>query len=507
MMINGVEIGYIVVITIVLYELNGASSASFITGFPSYVVDIHRNDRCPYLYPNSRHHDRTKKNDDGSSCVSLFERDRRQEQGFRRKRQSDDLFVAGSDSSSRWNTDADLNLKPPRNVTDSAADSVDIDIDIDIDIGIGIGIDIDIDIGKNSEKQQKQKQKQQKQKQKQQKQQQQQQQQQQPQQQQSGSNSVSDISKGEASSLNKGNGEPLVKTLTMETLNGGPSLIFAMARRMLFWDDDDVDEDNDGSRPRRKRTNNNRNYAKNNNDNNDKARPKPIRIPRPKEKIVPRWHLYDGIADANPSFRMEPPAMNNRGYASTIRRNSRKRGKVSLWRHALRIYDKMKAEELEQQQLVRNKQHHPSTATILRTTEHFEAASVACAKLGLWREALGIYREIVDMGTNGGRKDLDVTDNLMLSLVGACVRAARMRRKQGFAADEQRAPLDAVRDILVRLEVEHGIPLRSSHGRFLHWIGFYSVNPIFSFLVHIFLFSTSQSIRTIINTCKPLLVK
>jgi len=155
--------------------------------------------------------------------------------------------------------------------------------------------------------------------------------------------------------------------------------------------------------------------------------------------------------------------MNNRGYASTIRRNSRKRGKASLWRHALRMYDKMKAEESEQQHLINIKERHPSTATVLRITEHFEAASVACSKLGLWREALGIYHEVDEIETNGNRKDVTVTENLILSLVGSCVRASRMRRKQKFSEAEQREPLDAVKEILKGLRQNHGLDLKSRH--------------------------------------------
>merc|ERR1711957_419771 len=128
------------------------------------------------------------------------------------------------------------------------------------------------------------------------------------------------------------------------------------------------------------------------------------------------------------------------------------------------MYDKMKAEELEQQRLINiNQNQPPSTATILRTTEHFEAACVACAKLGLWREALGIYNEVVEIEANGNRKDVSVTENLVLSLIGSCVRAARMRRKQKFTEEDQRKSLDAVREILEGLEQNHGLGLESRY--------------------------------------------
>jgi len=412
-MINGIEI--VSFALLVITELNGTVATAFISPSVSYSLgDINGHKRFHY----NTGHDRTKYNYKANGA--LFEKDRRREQGYRRKRKGADVEV-DSDSSSGLKDTALITRKSYRKSTNIN----------EIDIVSNTESRNDLVTSSSSIAQQTRV-----------------------------NNTYSDIDGKELSSLNKGAMEPQ-KTLTMETLTGGPSLIFAMARRMLFWDDDN--DESDGSYQQGKRDNSsNKSRSKNKNKNN-KSLPKPRRIPRPKEKIVPRWHPYDGIADANPSFRMEPPAMNNRGYASIIRRNSRKRGKVSLWRHALRMYDKMKAEELEQQHQIQTKQRHPSTATILRTTEHFEAASVAYAKLGLWREVLGIYREIVEKSTIGGRDDLAITDNLILSIVRACVRAAKMRKKQKFNEKEQRAPLDAVKDILDGLEVNHGISLESRH--------------------------------------------
>lgn len=260
--------------------------------------------------------------------------------------------------------------------------------------------------------------------------------------------------KQEAESSEEESPEKDINTPIMQTLTGGPSLIFAMARRMLSWDD----EFYQGTTL------------------NDKSS-----SPRPVEKSVPRWHPHDGIADANPSFRSRSPAMNNQGYASLIKRNSRKRGKASLWRHSLRVYDKMKAEEA--QQTYSATQRYPGTS-IRRSMEHFEAALVACAKLGLWREALGIYREIVE--NEHKRRDLTITDNVILSLVGACVRAAKMRQKQNWSIDEQRAPLDSVRDIL--LDENQDIKIGSIH-----------INRLSAAYQHIGLISeSSQLIQTLL---------
>jgi hypothetical protein len=128
--------------------------------------------------------------------------------------------------------------------------------------------------------------------------------------------------------------QPLVKTI-----GGGTELMFEMARRMLFFDDQ-------------------------------------------KQRVLPRWHPHSGISDNNPSFRTQSPIMNNQGYAQTIWRNVRKRNKPSLWRHALRTYSRM------------NTTTAPSVLNIQPSTAHHAGALLACAKLGLWERALEILDSV-----------------------------------------------------------------------------------------------------------------
>lgn len=208
--------------------------------------------------------------------------------------------------------------------------------------------------------------------------------------------------------------KPLVKTL-----GGGTSLMFEMARRMLVWDN-------------------------------------------PKQKnILPRWHPHSGISDVNPSFRTQSPIMNNQGYAGTIWRNVRKRGKPSLWRYALRTYNRMK--ELEEDS-------KNSVLKIERSNVHHEGAMLACAKLGLWQEALDIYRYVEETATTNPtqvattrrRKAVCVTDNMLLSVVSACVRGSQHVNAQA-SLQERRAPLDAAVHVLLEMEEKHGLPLVARH--------------------------------------------
>ena len=75
--------------------------------------------------------------------------------------------------------------------------------------------------------------------------------------------------------------------------------------------------------------------------------------------------------------------MNNQGFAQSIWRNVRKRNKPSLWRQALRTYDRMAV--LEQA---------PDNVLVQRSNIHHEGAMVACGKLGLWQRALEIYHHV-----------------------------------------------------------------------------------------------------------------
>jgi pentatricopeptide repeat protein len=245
----------------------------------------------------------------------------------------------------------------------------------------------------------------------------------------------------------------------IQTLSGGVSLIFSMARRMLLWDEEVY-------------------YQQHWND----ASPTPdsgSNIPP-----LPKWHPYDGIADLNPSFRSEAPVMNNEGYAQTIRRNSRKKGKASLWRYALRTYYKMKEIELEQaEQKVGN---NPDHFMIQRQTEHYEAVLVACGKLGLFREAMRIYQDVLDMEEKEDAKvpspilSSNITENrtlkrvsrgeldmktqkdpirptkyMIISLIKSCV------RQKDCSKDEKLSSLDTVRDMLLSLKEKKTIPVES----------------------------------------------
>lgn len=179
-------------------------------------------------------------------------------------------------------------------------------------------------------------------------------------------------------------------------------------------------------------------------------------------EVLPRWHPHAGIADANPSFRTQSPIMNNQGYAGIIWRNVRKRNKPSLWRYALRTYNRMKTLEQDSQD---------SPLKIERTNVHHEGALLACDKLGLWQEALDIYCHVEETATTNQtvvattrrRKAVCVTDNMVLSLVSACVRGSKQMDRMETSLEERRAPLDVATQILLELEVKHGLPLVARH--------------------------------------------
>jgi len=192
----------------------------------------------------------------------------------------------------------------------------------------------------------------------------------------------------------------------IETIGGGTSTIFEMARRMLVWNDEPTSENtNDG--------------------------------------ILPRWHPHSGISDVNPSFRTKAPAMSNTGYAGQIWRNVRKRNKPSLWRHALRTYDRM-------EETSRNNAN--SVLRIERSTSHHEGALLACAKLGLWKKSLELFQGVET-----------VTDNMVLSVVKACVRASKTLKRENTTVEERKAPLDAAVNILEDVRADQDFPLMARH--------------------------------------------
>lgn len=185
---------------------------------------------------------------------------------------------------------------------------------------------------------------------------------------------------------------------------------------------------------------------------------------------LPRWHPARGISDLNPEFRTHAPVMNAQGYASLIWRNVRKRNKPSLWRHALRTYDRM---------------HHPiaNQTAVGRTlieprNTHHEGALLACAKLGLWERALAIFEtvkrqehEFADRLASRGslstsskppkrmpQSPIHVTDSMILSLIRAAVRAVRNYRGETTSENVQdrRKPLDHVVQILLHSNTSSG---------------------------------------------------
>ena len=132
-----------------------------------------------------------------------------------------------------------------------------------------------------------------------------------------------------------------------------------MARRMLVWDDDlyrglndagrrDGDNDNDSS--------SSGSGSGTTNAASPTASPTAANAaPRAAaaSSVPPRWRpaRMGGVSNVNPAFRTEAPVMNNAGYAGVIRRNSRKRNKPSMWRHALRVHVRMgELERMKQEQ-------------------------------------------------------------------------------------------------------------------------------------------------------------
>ena len=303
----------------------------------------------------------------------------------------------------------------------------------------------------------------------------------------------------------------------LRTIRGGQSEIFSMARRMMVWNEDFG-------------------YSTTTSTSSSSSSSSSSNT-TPSIKPLPRWHPHEGIGDSNPSFRSKSPPMNNKGYALLIRRNSRKRNKQSLWRHAYRTYHKMKTLEEEQQQEIQNNNGKLTSSKILimRHVIHYEAALVSCAKLGLWREALSIFQNVVEVmekqkrmveeegmnstftsyvQTSDGKMvkrripRIVVTDNMILAIVSACVRGSKVKQIQppdvtsnnhasntnsetntnsntssnsnnkASQLEARREPLDCAREILLSMEEKYNIPLVSIHVNQLasayHHIGLYS---------------------------------
>jgi len=226
-----------------------------------------------------------------------------------------------------------------------------------------------------------------------------------------------------------------------KTMSGGPAQIFAMARKMLVWDEgyqgnnDSSFSNNDGS-----------DSDKYGDDVDDNMMP------------LPRWHPIAGISDENPSFRKKPPAMNSMGYAGSIRRNSRKRNSPSMWNYALRTYRRMDATTaIKYNGKSKALSKSSKTLKIPKKAIHHESALVACSKLGLWQDALDIYTSVESS------KKSTITNHMVLALIKACVRGSKQKGKSDLTLAQRREPLDRLRDILMELESKHYIKLDATH--------------------------------------------
>ena len=268
-------------------------------------------------------------------------------------------------------------------------------------------------------------------------------------------------------------------TELIQTLKGGPALIFELARRSIMFVHDF--DDTSIATP-------------------NAAQPA-ILARESKRRVLPRWRPqnFDGVSNSNPKFRKQAPAMTNQGFAKTIWRNARKRNKPQLWRQALRTYDRMSILEQDPE--------YQQKLKIRRSNIHHEGAMVACAKLGQWQRALEIYHCVWQQEQEGrdallspqsqpdqkattvpssistaartGQGRVYITDNMILSLVKACVRASRSRsKKKGTSRNQQkregsknssevldaeatlrRIPLDTAQQVLSTMQEDHSIPL------------------------------------------------
>ena len=256
-----------------------------------------------------------------------------------------------------------------------------------------------------------------------------------------------------------------------KTLAGGPALIFEMARKSMLFATKETE-------------------AKTSSTTTTTTRTKPE---APSEQAVrpaptqQRWYPHSGIANENPNFRTQAPVMTNKGFAKSIWKNTRKRNKPSLWKYALRTYDRMALLEGD-----------PNFGQIRRSNIHHEGAMQACAKLGLWQRALEIYHYVYQQEMGDERqsqrtsslpeqqkvkrqqterdeknKSVYVTHEMVISLVRSTVRASRLRSRQKRKSHDpplspeqeeqeaalRRIPLDTALEILSTLPEDHNIPL------------------------------------------------
>ena len=263
----------------------------------------------------------------------------------------------------------------------------------------------------------------------------------------------------------------------IRTIGGGADMIFEMARQMLLWDE--TEDSLQSSTADGAATSNSRKTTTKSNFGPSSSSLSTSKFAASSSKsVLPRWHPIRGVSDANPSFRTAAPMMNSQGYAGTIWRNVRKANKPSLWRHALRTYDRMGEKPAAKQQqakdigslamTTRNNDNNDSSNNnrlkVQRTNVHHDGALVACAKLGLWQKALQIYRDVEEQQERPtSYQKVFVTDNMVLSLIRSCVLASRAPGASQKTAEERRLPLDACLEVLLEMEDQHGLPLVARH--------------------------------------------
>jgi hypothetical protein len=111
-------------------------------------------------------------------------------------------------------------------------------------------------------------------------------------------------------------------------------------------------------------------------------------------------------------------------------------------------------------------QHQSSTGPRTEvSTMHLEGALTAAAKLGWSERALQIYqwaeqreeqiRDRLQPSTKQKRIGVQVTENMLLSVIRACVRRA--------GSIKSREPLDAARRLVETVEAKHDIPVTAIH--------------------------------------------
>jgi len=234
---------------------------------------------------------------------------------------------------------------------------------------------------------------------------------------------------------------------------------------------------------------------------------------------LPRWRPFGGVSPkANDQFRLAAPKMTTEGYYNIIRRNSRKKGrKASLWRYALRTYDKCVTLEREEMEATNSKDSHNNSNMMKPigfklVNGHHEAALVACAKLGDWIKAIEVVKHVQQTQKNEEEAEaafllnstttqdcptsptslklkqakairkkaqVQLTGHMLHSLVRSCIRASLTRSKtdsstgatQIILLEERRQPIDAACEfirgldpsVLVEIDPNHINPLAAAY--------------------------------------------